>query len=184
MVTRKHVFSLVMWSFSVLLIIFILNGCMGKKPVMPALDDLLTQDLNQIDDEKAKYLLNEAYTSELNKGKYWIPGMERLLKAKKLGVVSPGIPREHIKFLLKDCNQQKYREVYDQAVYLWFKDIFQRKVPYSVKDKNFLESYVRSCINYCGSGKCNCIRTCQKITNKIDPALYKAYFGNQGPFSN
>lgn len=163
------------------LVLLFVNGC---GPTLPPLDKALTKNLSNIDDEEMGFLLDEAYTSELNKDKYWKPLMINLLEAKKRGDVSPGIPRKHLNLFLKDCNQEQYRESYDEAVFLWYKDIFEKKTSYRVEDRAFIEAYIRGCIDYCVGGDCDCLKIGREILEKIDPKLYKAYFGKNQPFSN
>lgn len=154
-------------------ILFISFGCSKniiietETKTLPSLDILTKGNIRNINNNLTVDLLNRAYTAE-NKTDYWVPGMTRLLLAKKM------VPRQHLKYFLKECNMEKFRNAYDQAVFLWFKDIVDKKEQYKHKDKAFLENYISRCIDYCADGDCACLNTGREIAKNIDRELYNA----------
>lgn len=161
----------------------LLSGCYTARP-LPPLESVMAKPVDQIGDEELAWFLEEARTGEFNEQKYWLPMMQRVLDAKRNGRLSPRIPRDEIRYFLKEYNQAKYRRYYDQAVFLWFRDIIKSpdKYPYRGADQAFLDAYVHACINQCGTPDCECLTVSRNISNALDREIFERYFGDQGPF--
>jgi len=170
----------------VFLLILPLLGCMQKQVTIvgePSLADRYDIPLTQMGDDELKGFLDEAYEDPYNRKDFWEPMMGKLLHAKIDEKKSPRIPRKHIKYFLKEFSEnQETMDIYDQAVWLWYKSIINDESEYRTADKVFLEGFINSCItDQRRGGACRAIA--ENITIKLDKCLYETYFGKNPLFS-
>lgn len=169
--------------FLVFLLILPLVGCNKQVTVVgePSLADRYDIPVAQLDDYELKGFLDDAYGDPYDRKDFWEPKMEQVLQAKIDEIRSPVIPREHIKYFLQAYNNRLNKIVFfDQATWLWFKDIINGSNEFRDADKQFLEDYIKGCIKS-KSGEDKCLALSEEIACKLDKELCKI-FGDKRPF--